>query len=57
VRVLRAVLPQILSFMIVKREHAKKMLEFFEFIDSHPNRRLNHFDPATMKSSTRSISS
>jgi hypothetical protein len=34
--VLRAVLPQILPYMIVKREHAKTMLKFFEFIDTHP---------------------
>lgn len=34
--VLRAILPQILPYMIVKRERAKKMLEYFEFIDTHP---------------------
>jgi hypothetical protein len=33
--VLRAVLPQIAPYLIVKRERAERMLEYFEFIDSH----------------------
>lgn len=34
--VLRAILPQILPHIIVKRKQAEKMLEYFEFIDTHP---------------------
>jgi hypothetical protein len=34
--VLRVVLPQILSYMIIKRETAGKMLEYFQYIDEHP---------------------
>lgn len=34
--VLRTVLPQILPYLIVKREQAKTMLDYFEFIDTHP---------------------
>jgi len=34
--VLRVVLPQIVPHMIVKRERAEKMLEYFHFIDTHP---------------------
>jgi len=34
--VLRAILPQILSYMIVKRIRAERMLDYFRFIDTHP---------------------
>jgi hypothetical protein len=34
--VLRAVLPQILPYLIVKRGQGKKLLEYFEFIDHNP---------------------
>jgi LAGLIDADG DNA endonuclease family protein len=34
--VLRAILPQILPYMIVKQGQSKKMLEYFEFIDHNP---------------------
>jgi hypothetical protein len=44
--VLRIVLPQIIPYMIVKREHAKKMLEYFQFIDTHPLWGLKQVDPA-----------
>jgi hypothetical protein len=43
--VLRAVLPQILPYMIVKRERAKKLLGYFEFIDAHPLWGLKQIDP------------
>jgi len=43
--VLRAILPQILPYMIVKREQAKKMLEYFEFIDMRPLWGLREVDP------------
>jgi len=43
--VLRAILPQVLPYMIVKREHAKKMLEYFQFIDTHPLWGLNYVRP------------
>lgn len=36
--VLRAILPQILPYMIVKRERARKMLEYFQFLDGNPIR-------------------
>ena len=42
----RAILPQVLPNMIVKREHAKKMLEYFQFIDTHPLWGLKQVDPA-----------
>ncbi len=43
--VLRAILPQILPYMIVKKERARKMLEYFEFIDTHPLWGLREIDP------------
>ncbi len=47
--VLRAVLPQILPYVIVKRERVKKMLEFFDFIDTHPLWGLKQVDPSYYK--------
>jgi hypothetical protein len=44
--VLRAILPQILPYMIVKKERAKKMLDYFEFIDAHPLWGLKQVDPS-----------
>jgi len=44
--VLRAILPQIIPYLIVKREHALKMLEYFEFIDVHPLWGVKHVDPS-----------
>jgi LAGLIDADG endonuclease len=43
--VLRAILPQLLPYMIVKKEQAKRMLEYFEFIDTHPLWGLRDVDP------------
>jgi len=43
--VLRAVLPQLLPYLIVKRQQAEKMLEYFEFIDAHPLWGRKHVDP------------
>jgi len=34
--VLRAILPQILPYMIVKKTRAEKMIECFQFIDTQP---------------------
>ena len=36
--VLRAVLPQILPYMVIKRETAGKILEYFQYIDANPIR-------------------
>ena len=44
--VLRAILPQILSCLVVKKDRAQKMLEYFEFIDTHPLWGLKEVDPA-----------
>lgn len=44
--VLRSILPQILPYLIVKREVAKQMLEYFRFIDTHPLWGLRSVDPA-----------
>jgi hypothetical protein len=43
--VLRAILPQILPYMIVKHTQTKNMLEYFEFIDTHPLWGLRQVDP------------
>jgi hypothetical protein len=45
VGVLRAILPQILPYMIVKKSHAEEMLEYFQFIDTHPLWGLKQVDP------------
>ncbi|MDA4114262.1 MAG: hypothetical protein OK474_09470 [Thaumarchaeota archaeon] len=36
--VLRAILPQILPYMVIKGETAGKILEYFQYIDEHPIR-------------------
>ena len=43
--VLRVILPQILPYMIVKKAHAEKMMEYFRFIDTHPLWGLKQVDP------------
>ena len=43
--VLRVILPQILPYMIVKKAHAGKMMEYFRFIDTHPLWGLKQVDP------------
>ena len=47
--VLRAILPQIFPYMIVKKQRAKKMSEYFEFIDTHPLWGLKQIDQAITK--------
>lgn len=44
--VLRAILPQILPYMIVKKSHAEGMLEYFQFIDTHPLWGLKQVNPS-----------
>jgi hypothetical protein len=34
--VLRAVLPQLIPYLIIKKSHAQKTLEFFDYIDNNP---------------------
>jgi hypothetical protein len=43
--VLRTILPQILPYLIVKRERAQRMLEYFEFVDAHPLWGLKQIEP------------
>ena len=44
--VLRAILPQILSYVVVKKSHTERMLEYFQFIDTHPLWGLKQVDPS-----------
>ena len=42
---MRTILPQIVSYLIIKKAQAQKLMEFFQFIDDNPLASLKEVPP------------